>query len=370
MAKDTTSKFLQKDIEEILQKIPEALIVCDKDYTVTFVNDTFIRLFDKSQGEILGQNFQKLVQNTSKIDCHICKGMQTKYIPADDYSHQAILKKCCGNEISIRISHSVVQNGEYYISLLTPMSDLACLDQAQLDFVSTVSHELRTPMTSIKGFADTLLNAGDQLTKEQQTRFITIIKDQSNRLTRLVENLLTVSRLETRRHKSVYRALDLKSHIDRVIMTLKSKYPKNEFSSFVAENLPPVWADQDKLEQILTNLIDNAAKYSGEGKPVRIEAQTTPEDPDKMSVRIIDQGVGIPEEYLNKIFNKFSRIDNPLTRQVQGTGLGLYITKALVNSMGGQINVSSPGAGKGTTFEMILLVATQERLARQGIGDN
>lgn len=369
MAKQT-NKLLEMGMEEILQKIPEALIICDANYKVTFINDAFIRLFEEPKSKIIGQNFQNLVKNTSKIDCHICKGTQTKYLPVEDYSHQAILLKCCGNEIPIRISHNVVQAGEYYISLITPMRDLACLDQAQIDFVSTVSHELRTPMTSIKGFADTLLNAGDQLSKEQQTRFITIIKDQADRLTRLVENLLTVSRLETKRHKSVYRALDLKSHIDRVIMTLKSKYPNNNFTADIAENLPPVWADQDKLEQVLTNLIDNAAKYSGENKPVRVEAMNLPDDPDKMQVRIIDEGVGIPEQYLPKIFNKFSRIDNPLTRQVQGTGLGLYITQALVKSMGGTINVSSPGADKGSCFEMILLVATQERLAQQGLAES
>jgi signal transduction histidine kinase len=352
----------------LLKGIPEAIIVCDSKYKVIFVNDTFLKLYDSENDDISEKKLQSIISNTSKIPCHICQGNPTKYIPEENYSHQAIFTDSVGKELLIRISHSVLEaDNTYYISTFSPMSDLICLDQAQIDFVSTVSHELRTPMTSIKGFADTLLAAGDQLDAEQRTRFISIIKSQADRLTRLVENLLTVSRLETKKHKSVYRAIKLVTFIEKIIFGLRNKHPHHKFRIETTENLPEVWADQDKLEQILTNLLDNAAKYSKEGTTVTVKTSLLPEDPDRIEIKVIDQGIGIDKKYLPNIFNKFSRIDNPLTRQVQGTGLGLYITKALTESMGGKISVES--GPKGSTFTVVLNVATPERQAKQGFAE-
>lgn len=353
---------------EFLKKLPESVFITDKNYKIIFVNDAFLKIYNAVEDDIIGKPLQDVIDNTSKINCHICKGTSTKFIPEENYSHQATLTDSTGKDILIRISHSIADSGNYFISTFSPMSDLVCLNQAQIDFVSTVSHELRTPMTSIKGFADTLLNSGDKLDDEQKTRFLSIIKSQADRLTRLVENLLTVSRLEIKRHKSDFKAVNLLQFIDRVFFSLKSKYPNHKFKIKANEKYYPVWADQDKLEQILTNLIDNAAKYSYEGSTVTVQVRFHAEDTDKIEIRVIDQGVGIPEKYLPKIFNKFSRIDNPLTRQVQGTGLGLYITKALAESMGGKIKVKSNE--DGTTFTVTLLVATPERQAKQGISED
>lgn len=123
-----------------------------------------------------------------------------------------------------------------------------------------------------------------------------------------------------------------------------------------------MWADPDKFEQVMLNLIDNAAKYSYPNSQVTVSGQIDPEDDDKIRIDVADQGVGIPKEHLPNIFTKFSRIDNPLTREVEGTGLGLYITKSLTNAMGGQISVDSEDK-VGTTFTVILPVATPERQA-------
>ncbi|MGD9581965.1 MAG: histidine kinase dimerization/phospho-acceptor domain-containing protein, partial [Vampirovibrionia bacterium] len=180
---------------EIIKKIPEALIVCDKDFNVIFVNEQFYKLYGSNDIDLSKYKLNELIDNSSNTICEVCNCSETNLIPEDKYFHQAVLTNNEGKDVLIRISHSLINDGEYYINIIQPMSNLVCLNQAQVDFVSTVSHELRTPMTSIKGFADTLLSAGDQLTKEQQTRFINIIKSQADRLTRLVENLLTVSRL-------------------------------------------------------------------------------------------------------------------------------------------------------------------------------
>lgn len=238
------------------------------------------------------------------------------------------------------------------------------VQQAQTEFVSTVSHELRTPLTSIKGFADTILRAGDRLDHGQQRRYVGIIKDQADRLTRLVEDLLAVSRMESKKLQLTIRAIDLKEAIQRVHRNLAEKARHHKFIEIIPPGLPPVWADADRLEQILTNLIDNAIKYSPADTTVRIVVRDVPGTPEMVEFSISDQGVGIPQEHLPEIFSKFSRLDNPLTRQTEGTGLGLYITRSLVLALGGQIKVSSsPGS---TTFTVQLPAASLEEQAARG----
>jgi len=245
------------------------------------------------------------------------------------------------------------------------------LQQAQTDFVSTVSHELRTPLTSIKGFADTILRAGDRLDVSQQRRYVGIIKDQADRLTRLVEDLLAVSRLESKRLQFTNRAIDLQDAVERVQLNLAEKAEKHKIVIDIPAGLPPVWADADRLEQILTNLIDNAIKYSQAGTTVTFLARSIMYDPgdganptEMVEFLVSDQGVGIPEEHLPKIFHKFSRLDNPLVRQTEGTGLGLYITRSLALALDGDITVAS-GAG-GSTFTVRLPAATYEKQAQRG----
>ena len=245
------------------------------------------------------------------------------------------------------------------------------LQQAQTDFVSTVSHELRTPLTSIKGFADTILRAGDRLDVSQQRRYVGIIKDQADRLTRLVEDLLAVSRLESKRLQFTNRAIDLQEAVERVQLNLAEKAEKHKIVIDIPAGLPPVWADADRLEQILTNLIDNAIKYSQAGTTVTFLARSIMYEPgdggnptEMVEFLVSDQGVGIPEEHLPKIFHKFSRLDNPLVRQTEGTGLGLYITRSLALALDGDITVAS-GAG-GSTFTVRLPAATYEKQAQRG----
>ncbi|MDD3594528.1 MAG: ATP-binding protein [Candidatus Gastranaerophilales bacterium] len=214
------------------------------------------------------------------------------------------------------------------------------LNQAHLDFVSTVSHELRTPLTSIKGFADTMLHSSDALTKEQREKFLTIIINQTKRLTRLIENLLAITNLSSKRQKMILKAINFQEFISTLILSVEKKYPNRTFSSEIQYNLPDIWADSDMLEQIMLNLLDNAAKYSYPDSKIEIKAAFKN---NCILIEIIDEGVEIPQDCLEKIFNKFSRIDNPLTRQVEGSGLGLFITKNLVENLNGKITAQSVG---------------------------
>lgn len=234
------------------------------------------------------------------------------------------------------------------------------IDEQQEDFISTVSHELRTPLTSIRGFAQTMLSSWDALDDANKKKFIQIIEQQSNRLINLVENMLSVNKLQSFKDKLIFKNANANTLIDPIVQIIKHQYPDHTFELDFNDKIPQILVDVDKFQQILTNLIENAAKYSNEGTKVTIKTDFSC-CPDYISIKVIDQGVGIKEEDYERIFTKFSRIDNPLTRKVQGSGLGLYITRVLVKKMNGEITVSS--SDDGTTFEVFMPVENLENQA-------
>lgn len=227
------------------------------------------------------------------------------------------------------------------------------------DFISTVSHELRTPLTSIRGFAQTMLTSWDKLDDESKKKFLKIIEDQSNRLIGLVENMLSVTKLQSEKDTLIFREANIKAMVEPVIAIVKNSYSYHKYILDYNDRTPNIIVDKDKFQQIMTNLIENAAKYSNEDSDIIIKVAPVG---DVVSIRVTDFGIGILPENYSRIFTKFSRIDNPLTRKVQGSGLGLYITKNLVEKMGGRISVTS-GEGE-TTFEVLMPVKNVEEQAR------
>lgn len=235
-------------------------------------------------------------------------------------------------------------------------------EKQQEDFISTVSHELRTPLTSIRGFAQTMLASWDKLDDESKKKFIQIIEQQSNRLINLVENMLSVNKLQSFKDKLVYRAADANALIEPIVQIIKHQYPTHIFELNFNKKIPQILIDVDKFQQIMTNLIENAAKYSNEGTKIVIKTDFSCCS-DYVSIKVTDEGIGIKEEDFERVFTKFSRIDNPLTRKIQGSGLGLYITRTLVRKMNGDIKVKS--GEDGTTFEVLLPVENVENQARK-----
>lgn len=232
------------------------------------------------------------------------------------------------------------------------------MSNIQDEFIATVSHELRTPLTSIRGFSQTLLASWDKIDDENKKKFIKIIEDQSNRLIHLVENVLSVSKMNA--GGEVLKKVDVNDVIKRIIPMFTEQYKTRKFVQKLNSSLPPARLDDDKFQQILTNLIDNAAKYSTDGKTVTISTELSE---NFVEIKITDEGVGIKENDYDKVFKKFSRLENHLTSTTQGNGLGLYITKQLVENMGGQISFTSE-INKGTTFRVLMPVYNQEEVLR------
>ena len=229
------------------------------------------------------------------------------------------------------------------------------MNDIQNEFISTVSHELRTPLTSIRGFSQTLLNSWDKLDEASKKKFVSIIEEQSNRLINLVENILTVSKINA--DKPILKEININTSIEKVIQLISQKYKEHHIVFQYNKYLPTVGLDEDKFQQIMTNLIDNACKYSDIDKNITVS--TSFADSDYALIKVKDEGVGIKEEDLNIIFNKFVRLENHLTSKTQGNGLGLYITKMLVESMNGSISVNSV-LNEGTEFRLLFPFFSQE----------
>lgn len=234
------------------------------------------------------------------------------------------------------------------VAIFNDITEIRSIERMKTAFVSTVSHELRTPLTSIKGFISTLLQDVEGFyDKDTVHEFYTIIDQECDRLTRLISDLLNVSRIEAG------RALDLNPGpvrisevVDKVVAAQKSYTSKHEFAIDLDPEIPMIVADSDKVDQILTNLVSNSIKYAPNGGMITVSGKRVD---GAVRMAVTDEGMGIPKEHLEKIFDRFHRIDNRDTRKVGGTGIGLYLVKHLVESHGGKIWVESE-VGKGSSF--------------------
>lgn len=227
------------------------------------------------------------------------------------------------------------------------------VEQLQHDFVSIVSHELRGPLTAIKGFVKTLMLKSDQLPPETRAEFLGTINEQADRLNQLVEDLLNVSRIESRRLRMKFGDIDLEALTRKLVDQFRVKWHGREVVIDASPTLPLVKGDPSKVDEILINLIDNAIKYSPDGGPAKVSIYETE---DRVEIAVEDSGIGISPEDAAKLFEKFHRIATPQTRDIGGTGLGLYIVKSLVEAHGGTIHMTS-APDVGTTFTVSLPIA-------------
>jgi signal transduction histidine kinase len=219
-------------------------------------------------------------------------------------------------------------------------------DRSGIAIVSTVSHELRSPLTSVKGYVSLMLNRWDRIEDDKKREMLAQVHHDADRVTRLVTELLDISRLETGRLVLRRQLVDVGALAATVVDKVRLSYPALECDVQVHDDVPRVYADPDKLEQVLTNLVENGAKY---GHPQGMVVHATLEG-DVVSVSVTDRGEGIPEADLDRVFTKFYRRDHG---RPTGTGLGLWISRGLVEAHGGELVASSlPGSGATFTFTL------------------
>lgn len=219
------------------------------------------------------------------------------------------------------------------------------LDRLKSDFVATVSHELKTPLTAIIGSATTLSRRSNRLTPQQRTTMIDVIERQGQRLLRLVQDILTAAQIESGMPRLRRELVDLTDAAQMIIDDLKHAHPDRTVSLDAVPERPHVWGDLGAIQQILSNLIENALKYSDEGD-VHVQLE---EKSNETVLHVSDQGRGMSAEQLAIVFDRFRQVDQSDTRGEGGVGLGLYIVKSLVEAHNGDVKVESE-EGRGTTF--------------------
>jgi two-component system phosphate regulon sensor histidine kinase PhoR len=218
-------------------------------------------------------------------------------------------------------------------------------------FVAITAHELRTPLAAVHAAALTLRRTDVELTPEERDRFLEIIETETERMTAIVSQNLLAAQLEDGRVDLATSATDLRSLAESVLDSTRVRAPAEvELKLDVGEEPAVALADEDKLRQVLVNLLDNAIKYSPAGGTVTVELGHAP---GLVTLTVRDGGLGIPPGEQERVFERFYRVDSALTRGVGGTGLGLYISRELIARMGGRITVSSrPGEGAAFTVEL------------------
>lgn len=240
------------------------------------------------------------------------------------------------------------------IAVIQDITEHVKLDTMQKEFVADVSHELKTPITSIMGYADTLLEG--EYDKETQEKFLNVIATEARRMTKLVTDLLTLSRYDNNKKLTQKESFDLgdlvKKCQDKLAIEIKKK--NHIVNCFVTADVPPVYADKYDIERVVLNILTNSIKYTKDGGEIKIYVGFVYND---AYIKVFDNGIGIPEEDLNRIFERFYRVDKARTREMGGTGLGLSIAKEILDKNGGSIDIKSV-VGQGT--EVVIRIPTKQ----------
>lgn len=251
------------------------------------------------------------------------------------------------------------------VIILRDITEEKEVDRMNTEFFSVVSHEIRTPLTSMKNAVDLILDGTAGAINENQRKFLSMVDRNINRLSEIISELVDISKIESGTITMELKPLDLGVALNMVKAPLTSKTKEKSISihTEIPSNLPQVYGDSSKLEQIFNNLLNNAIKFIPEGGHIYISAKDYELDGDFIEVSVKDTGIGISPEKLEKIFDKFYQVENSMTRETKGTGLGLSIVKSLVELQGGKIWVESE-EGKGSKFTFTLPKHSPERVLK------
>ncbi len=261
-----------------------------------------------------------------------------------------------GERISLGITYAPLMDGNGRMTdIIANVRDLTRYreeEALQKTFISVVSHELKTPVSIIKGYAGTLRRQDANWSPEVTEEYLSVIEEEADSLTDLIDSLLEVSRLQAGTFNlEISDDVLLLSVVTNTVKKFGSQADDHQFIIDFAPDFPLVNGDERRLTQVLNNLLSNAIKYSSAGSQIHITGAIHPEH---VTVSVQDEGIGIPEHQQHRIFQKFSRLDNALSRKTEGTGLGLFLTKSIVEAHNGRIWFSNNNDGPGTTFTFSL----------------
>jgi len=329
---------------DAFQLLPEGVVVVTTDGNISYVNDRACALLGIDRS-VLGEPFVKTVDLYDDAG-NRCTDVVLAARRGDRVAERLLGTVVDGRRRPVALSGAVLEDGTIYTFRHAGRRER--LDAARSDLVATVSHEIRSPLTSVKGFTRTLLAKWERFSDEQKRTMLETINADADRVTRLLTELLDVSRIDAGRVQLRKQIVDLRSAIPAVIEKAQHR-PEGESRTLEADlpdDLPTVFADPDKVEQIITNLVENALQYAPES-PVTVRARS---DDGFVRVSVEDAGPGIHPDQLRRIFQKFGR---GRENRRAGTGLGLYITRGIARAHGGDV-VCQATPGGGATFHLTL----------------
>lgn len=338
----------KEQVDNILSSAADGLVVTNRRHRVTHINQIALDMLGVERENVLNQPFTKLFQ-----DAELRRQAKKFLSKPDSGSRQydfSLLQPGRSYPKIVQASSSILRakNGERtgVVTLLRDVSRIRELDQIKSEFISTAAHEMRTPMSIILGYCEILMHSEEygEFEKEQQKEFLTEIYRKSEALSRLVDDLFDVSRIEAGLPLPLdLGECDLIGIATEVVRHYQVHSPNHLFQIDFSGH-DQLWADCNKMNQVFDNLVSNAVKYSPEGGTIRVEIDQCARH---INARIIDQGIGMTPEQLERIFDKFYRVDSADTA-IGGLGMGMSIVKAIIEGHGGAIRVES-SLGQGTT---------------------
>ena len=351
-------------LSTVMSQMQNGILAVDDDLRVIFVTSVAKKLLG-IVGNAEGLNINDASKDV-KLDDLFKEAMRQEGV----YTNEVAARTAVGRgHRPLRLYVSPMRQNNKIVGALAIVEDiteLRRLEQVRTDFAANVSHELKTPLTSIQGFVETL-DAGAIDNPEMAHKFLRIIMMETERLTRLINDILSISKLESGDTEVATERirLDKKAHDVCEMLSIHAADKQVTINSHLNKEPVFIIGNPDRVEQLLINLTENAIKYNKPGGSVTVQVFA---NHDEANVTISDTGIGIPEEHLPRLFERFYRVDKGRSRQMGGTGLGLAIVKHIVRSMNGEIEVHSK-FGEGTEFLITLPLAPKENPEKETIFD-
>jgi len=337
--------------------LPDGVVVADADGRVLVVNAAAARMLGTTSQAALARDFRDVLplSDDQGRDWWKCTDPYDG-LPTRSRQPEVSLTLPGGRDLLVTASY-VRDDARRLVRLVVCLRDTRArerLERGRANLVSTVAHELRSPLTSVKGFTATLLAKWDRFTDEHKQLMLQTVNADADRVTRLITELLDVSRIDAGRLEVKKQVVDLRRSIGKVLEgRVATGEPRERFVLLAEGELPEMWVDPDKFQQIVSNLVENALRHGAGTVTVCLFPADVNGSPGA-AVTVADEGTGIPEEVLSRIFVRFWRGDRR-----GGTGLGLYIVKGLVEAHGGRIHVTNAPTG-GAVFRFVLPAGTPE----------
>lgn len=340
----------ENQLESVLDNMINGIVMIDRNGIIVLMNRRAEEVLGFSARELVGRHFAEAKQQY-ELSQMIQEGLKSKEHLREEITFYFPEERLL--ELNLVPIHPEGNDFSGVLLVLQDVSAIRRLERMRSEFVANVSHELKTPITAVKGFAETLL--GGAVNDEETARsFLQIIYDESDRLNRLIGDILELSKIESRRVPLVFSPVEVDTFAEKSVKLMESEASrKNIELSMTIEPGLYVEADEDRLRQIIMNLLSNGINYTPEGGRVSLKIEGLGDD--YIRVQIADSGIGIPKKDLPRIFERFYRVDKARSRSSGGTGLGLSIVKHLVELHKGTISVTS-AVGVGTTFTIELPV--------------